>query len=66
MIIVISITAIVASITAVFLRAPLQSYQDVQRRASISDTADTAFGFLKRDLQTALPNSVRVSSAGSV
>jgi MSHA biogenesis protein MshO len=63
---VMAVTAIVAGMTAVFLRLPLQTYQDVQRRASISDTADTAFGLLKRDLQTALPNSVRVSSVGPV
>jgi MSHA biogenesis protein MshO len=63
---VMSITAIVASMTAVFIRLPLQSYQDVQRRASISDTADTAFGFIKRDLQTALPNSVRATQVGAI
>jgi MSHA biogenesis protein MshO len=63
---VMSITAVVAAMTAVFIRLPLQIYQDVQRRASISDAADTAFGFMKRDLQTALPNSVRVAAIGSV
>jgi MSHA biogenesis protein MshO len=66
MVAVMSITAIVAAITAVFIRLPLQTYQDVQRRASISDAANTAFGFIKRDLQKALPNSVRVAQVGSV
>lgn len=66
MIVVIAITGILAAAAGVFLRMPLQSYQDAQRRAAISDAADTAFIRLKHDLQTALPNSVRVTSAGSV
>ncbi len=66
MIVVISIIGIIAAAVAVFLRLPLQMYQDAQRRASITDAADTAFTLLKRDLQTALPNSVRVTSAGQV
>ena len=65
MIAVIAMTAVLATGAAVFLRLPLQAYQDAQRRASISDTADTAFAVLKRDLQTALPNSVRVTSVGA-
>ncbi len=66
MIVVISIIGIIAAAVAVFLRLPLQSYQDAQRRAAISDAADTVFIRLKRDLQTALPNSVRVTSVGAV
>ncbi len=66
MVTVMAITAIVATATAVFLRLPLQAYQDAQRRAAITDAADTAFVHIKRDLQTALPNSVRVTSAGAV
>jgi len=66
MVSVIAITAIIAAAVAVFLRVPLQSYQDAQRRAAITDAADTAFLRLKRDLQTALPNSVRVTNNGAV
>ena len=66
MVAVMSITAIVAAAVAVFLRLPLQEYQDAQRRALITDAADTAFTRVKRDLQTALPNSVRVTSVGAV
>lgn len=66
MIAVIAITGVVAAMAAVFLHLPLSTYQDVQRRTSISDTADTAFERIKRDLQSALPNSVRVTSVGSV
>ena len=66
MITVIAITGVIAAAVGVFLRVPMQSYIDVQRRASISDAADTAFALLKRDLQTALPNSLRVTNAGAI
>jgi MSHA biogenesis protein MshO len=66
MITVIAITGIIAAAVSVFMRGPLQAYQDVQRRGSLLDAADTAFALVKRDLQTALPNSVRVTSVGAV
>jgi MSHA biogenesis protein MshO len=66
MVAVMSITALIAAMAAVFLRAPLQSYQDTERRAAMTDAADTAFVLMKRDLQNALPNSVRVAMVGPV
>lgn len=62
MIIVIAITAIVGSMVAVFLRAPLESYIAQDRRARLADTADTALRRIGRDIRLALPNSVRVTS----
>jgi MSHA biogenesis protein MshO len=66
MIIVIAITGIVGSIVALFLRVPLDSYVAQDRRARLTDTADTALRRMARDIRLALPNSVRVTSAGSV
>jgi MSHA biogenesis protein MshO len=66
MITVISIMGVIAAAAAVFIRGPVQAYQDAQRRATITGTADTVFGLVKRELQTALPNSVRVTTVGSV
>ena len=66
MIIVIAITAIVGSMVAVFLRAPLESYVAQDRRVRLADTADTALRRMGRDIRLALPNSVRVTSVGSV
>src|SRR5689334_20909806 len=66
MIAAMGITAIVASAIAVFMRLPLQGYQDAQRRASLTDAADTAFARIRRELQGALPNSLRVTNAGGV
>lgn len=64
MVIVITITGIIAAAVAVFLRLPLQAYQDAQRRAVLTGAADTAFALFKRDLQNALPNSVRITATG--
>lgn len=63
---VMAITGIVAAAVAVFIRYPMQAYQDSQRRAEIVDAADTAFARLKRDLQSALPNSIRVTTVAGV
>ena len=59
MIMVIVITGIIGSIVAVFLRAPIQQYMDVSRRADMTDIADTALRRVGRDLRLSLPNSVR-------
>lgn len=55
---------ILGAITAVFLQAPIRGYLDVSRRAVLSDTGNLALRRIARDLQTALPNSVRVTNAG--
>ncbi|MBW6496027.1 MAG: prepilin-type cleavage/methylation domain-containing protein, partial [Burkholderiaceae bacterium] len=66
MIIVIAITGIVGSMVALFLRVPLDSYVAQDRRARLTDTADTALRRMARDIRLALPNSVRVTTVGSV
>lgn len=59
-IMVITITGIIAGVVALFMRTPIQSYFDVERRAEMTDTADTALRRIGRDVRLALPNSVRV------
>ncbi|MFA5171356.1 MAG: prepilin-type N-terminal cleavage/methylation domain-containing protein [Sulfuriferula sp.] len=66
MIVVITITGIIAAVVATFIRAPVQGYLDSVRRAELTDVADTAVRRIGRDLHLALPNSVRVTSAGGV
>lgn len=66
MIIVIAIMGIIGSMVALFLRAPLDSYVAQDRRARLADAADTALRRMGRDIRLALPNSVRVTSAGGV
>lgn len=61
MIMVIVITGIIGGMVAVFLKAPIEQYTAVARRADMSDIADTALRRVGRDLRIALPNSVRVT-----
>lgn len=63
MIMVIVITGIIGGMVAVFLKAPIQQYTDVARRADMTDIADTALRRVTRDVRLALPNSVRVAGA---
>jgi MSHA biogenesis protein MshO len=65
MIMVIVITGILGGMVAVFLKAPVQQYMDVARRADMTDIADTALRRIGRDLRLALPNSVRVQTSGA-
>ncbi len=66
MIVVIAITGIVAAVVAVFIKRPVEGYVDAARRAELTDIADTALRRITRDLRTALPNSIRVTTVGSI
>ena len=65
-VLVIVLTGIVAAMVAVFIRAPITAYVDQARRGELSDAADTALRRISRELQRALPNSVRVDATGKV
>ena len=64
-IIVIVITGIVASMVAVFIKSPVDSYFDAARRAELTDVADTAARRMARDIRQSMPNSVRNPGDGS-
>ncbi len=64
MIVSIVITGIIVAIVAMFGRQQVDAYLDVGNRAELSDAADTALRRIARDLQSALPNSVRVDATG--
>jgi MSHA biogenesis protein MshO len=66
MIIVIAITGIIAAAVAVFIARPVEGYIDAARRAELTDIADTALRRMTRDLRTALPNSIRLTTTGGV
>ena len=63
-IMVITITGIIAAVVAIFIRQPVDAYLDTARRAALTDIADTTARRIARDLQGALPNSVRVDGTG--
>ncbi|MDQ5879906.1 MAG: biosis protein MshO [Pseudomonadota bacterium] len=65
MVVVIAITAIIAGMIGSFIRWPVNAYFDTERRARLTEAADTALRRISRDLRTALPNSVRVVAAGA-
>lgn len=64
-IIVISVTAIIAAMVAVFLRAPVDAYLATARRAEMTDQLDNALRRIGRELRLALPNSVRIVTDGT-
>lgn len=66
MIVVVAITGIIAAAVAVFIRQPVESYVDTARRGELSDVADTALRRITRDVRTALPNSIRITTSGNV
>jgi len=60
------ITGILAGIAAVFITKPVGGYVDSVRRAELTDAADVALRRITRDIRLALPNSLRVTTAGGV
>lgn len=65
MITTIVILGILSGVVATFFKPAVDSYVDVANRAELSEKADTAIRQLSRELQTALPNSVRSTTTGS-
>ena len=58
-VVVIVIAGIVAASVAVFIRAPVEGYIDSVARAELTDAADTALRRIAREVNAALPNSLR-------
>jgi len=63
MIVAIVITGVLVGMVGIFGRRQIEAYFDITNRAELSDAADTALRRIARDLQAALPNSVRNDSA---
>jgi MSHA biogenesis protein MshO len=65
LVIAIVIAAIVASFMVLFLDAPVQAYFAQTRRADLADSANRIATAVTRDVRTALPNSLRLTAAGT-
>jgi len=65
LVVVITIVGILAGGVALFIGRPTQSFFDTERRADLSDRADTALRRIARDIRNALPNSVRITTSGA-
>ena len=64
MVISITVLAILAGATSIFLQGPITSYFDAERRASLADAGELAMAKLSEDISNAVPGSVRVANAG--
>jgi len=66
LVVVITLCGICAIFMTMFMVTPVDSYVAQAQRAGLVDAADSALRLLARDLRSALPNSVRVTTNGSV
>lgn len=64
LIMVIIIIGVIGGMVAVFMKGPIDAYLDSGRRAALTDVADTVVRRMARDLQRALPNSIRPVTGG--
>jgi len=67
LVVVITISGIIATVLGVIIMRPIQGYEAQVRRAELVDAAEMAVRRLGRDIRQALPNSVRIrDSLGNV
>jgi MSHA biogenesis protein MshO len=66
LVITIVVGSVVVAFMALFIVTPVSGYMAQTRRATLVDEADGALRFMGRDLKSALPNSVRVATSGTV
>ena len=66
LIMVIVIMGVIGGIVSVFMKSPIDAYFASARRAALTDTADTTVRRMARDLQRALPNSIRPCPSGTI
>lgn len=64
LIVVMVVLGILGASVAAFIDGPVRAWFDTLRRAQMTESADAALRRLTRELQGALPNSPRVTSAG--
>lgn len=63
LVMVIVIMGVIGGIVAVFMKSPIDAYFASARRAALTDTADTTVRRIARDIQKALPNSIRTPNS---
>ena len=64
LVVVIVVLGILGAMASLFIRGPVLAYFSNIGRAQLTDNADLVLRRLSRELQDALPNSVRVAAAG--
>jgi MSHA biogenesis protein MshO len=66
LVITIVVAGIVVAFMALFIMIPVRAYTAQTRRAQLVDDADSALRFMGRDIRGSLPNSVRITTSGTV
>lgn len=66
LVVTMTVASIVVAFMVVFIKSPVDAYLAQSRRADLVDEADGALRLMARDLRAALPNSVRVTTSGTV
>ena len=66
LVITMTIMGIVISFAALLFSGPVRGFTDQARRAELVDSAESALRRMGRDIRRALPNSVRVTTNGSI
>ena len=61
LVVVITLTAVIASFVGSNISRPIESFFDTTRRAHLVDTVELALSRMTREIRLALPNSIRVS-----
>lgn len=61
-----TLTVIVVAFAALFFNGPVKGFTDQVRRAELVDAAESSLRRMGRDIRRALPNSIRVTTVGSV
>lgn len=59
------VIGILAAMTTDIITLPVRSYLDLQRRATLVDSAETTLRLMQRDIRRALPNSIRTTGGGT-
>lgn len=62
LVVVIVIIGILAPMGGMLITRPVQSYLDMQRRTELVDQAELVLRRMQRDIRSAVPNSIRISS----
>ena len=63
LVMVIVIMGVIGGMVSVFMKSPIDAYFASARRAALTDTADTTVRRIARDIQKALPNSIRTPNS---
>ncbi len=66
LVITMTISAVLIGFAALFFSGPVQGFTDQIRRAELVDSAESALRRMGRDIRRALPNSIRVTTTGTV